>query len=143
MLCKVCQDLFRRQWTRWTQSDPYLSAPQGHQPNLESFYKSVGEACQICTLLCDSSKIQKAIARLPTSHSSHLIMCQRHLYYPTPYPTLRCFQLNFIADSAENIYSRRPSGDADASFVVAPSECKYPEGPIMYCLRASPRLHDQ
>lgn len=116
---------FRRQWRPWTDSDRYLSAPQGHLPTLESFYRSIGEGCQICTVLCDSPKIQKRIADLPFTHTSHLILCQRELWHPTPNPDLRCFGLNFIVNTEENIYSKRPFWDADARFTVVPAERKW------------------
>jgi hypothetical protein len=124
MLCEACQSLFRRQWGRWTDSDPNRIAPQGHHLTLESFHRSVAEGCQICTILCDSPEIHKGIANLPAAHSSPVTMCQRELYTPSPNPNLRCFNLSFVADTEENMYSKRPVGDTDAMFEVVPLGCR-------------------
>jgi hypothetical protein len=124
MLCKACQSLFQRQWKRWTDSDPNQSSPQGHHLTLESFYRSVAEGCQICTVLSDIPEIHKGMANLPATHSAPVTMCQRELYTPSPNPNLRCFHLGFVADREENMYSKRTFKGADAMFEVVPPECR-------------------
>jgi hypothetical protein len=139
MLCRVCQRLFKRQWPLRTDSRS-LSAPQDHHSSLESFYSSVEEGCQICTVLFDSPKIQERVADLTATHTSHLLVCQREIFYPTPNPGLRCFQLNFIADNELNGFSKRPHGDADGRFEVVPPECKSSLRPENAKLKVSFRL---
>ncbi|KAH7068524.1 heterokaryon incompatibility protein-domain-containing protein [Paraphoma chrysanthemicola] len=136
MLCKACQDIFLKK--EWEDAE-FRYKRRGHHPSIASFHKAVAEACQICTVLHDSSAIQRALAATAIDQSP-VTYCTRSEGNLTPDPETYYCSLRFSVGSSSTV----PPSDSEAvSFEVVPHKLFPVQTKVVPERTNSPEVFDQ